>query len=279
MNGVSEVNKVHDHPLLQRALKFGVTCPQVMVRFVPDTLSERKRRELVSNLSSLVQSAGIPIIRDFAYQKLVDDNERVILTLEDRFNLPGDQLFVFLYQTMQLTIEELSQFLDLSTELIITLLAEIEIRRRSDDLTRIIGRDVSSDEDINEIEVEEDMPVTLVTESPVPLISSSEIDVGPLFREINPSEHQHILNARNFYIKRRQLEKAFYMEVCMYRLLKASEEIVLAKRIENGDASANEHLVLANLRLVFKVANKYYRRFERKLEGMDISDLLQEGYF
>jgi RNA polymerase primary sigma factor len=56
-----------------------------------------------------------------------------------------------------------------------------------------------------------------------------------------------------------------------YRLLTASEEVALAKRIERGDRAAKEHMINANLRLVVSVAKRYQR------QGMPLLDLIQEG--
>jgi RNA polymerase primary sigma factor len=56
-----------------------------------------------------------------------------------------------------------------------------------------------------------------------------------------------------------------------YRLLTASEEVALAKRIERGDRAAKDHMINANLRLVVSVAKRYQR------QGMPLLDLIQEG--
>ena len=63
----------------------------------------------------------------------------------------------------------------------------------------------------------------------------------------------------------------FLAEVRRHRLLTATEEVELAKRIERGDLEAKERLVNANLRLVISNARKY--------EGHELPllDLIQEG--
>jgi RNA polymerase primary sigma factor len=54
-------------------------------------------------------------------------------------------------------------------------------------------------------------------------------------------------------------------------LLKANEEIELARRVKRGDRFARKQLIQANLRLVVSVAKKYQGR------GLPLLDLIQEG--
>ena len=65
--------------------------------------------------------------------------------------------------------------------------------------------------------------------------------------------------------------KMYLKEIGRVELLKADEEIEIAKRIENGDEEAKKILISANLRLVVSIAKKYTGR------GMLFLDLIQEG--
>jgi len=56
-----------------------------------------------------------------------------------------------------------------------------------------------------------------------------------------------------------------------YPLLTASDEVRLAKRVERGDLSAREKLIVSNLRLVIMVAKRYQTR------DLPLLDLVQEG--
>ena len=52
----------------------------------------------------------------------------------------------------------------------------------------------------------------------------------------------------------------FLKEIGRFKLLTASEEVQLAKRIESGDRAAKERLINSNLRLVVSIAKKHRGR-------------------
>ena len=65
--------------------------------------------------------------------------------------------------------------------------------------------------------------------------------------------------------------KMYLKEIGRVPLLKAEDEIEIAKRIEQGDQEAKNILISSNLRLVVSIAKKYVGR------GMLFLDLIQEG--
>jgi len=65
--------------------------------------------------------------------------------------------------------------------------------------------------------------------------------------------------------------RMYLKEIGKVPLLTADEEVLLAKRIQNGDADAKQRLEEANLRLVVSIAKRYVGR------GMQFLDLIQEG--
>ncbi len=65
--------------------------------------------------------------------------------------------------------------------------------------------------------------------------------------------------------------ETYLSEINDTRLLSAEEERDLAKRIEEGDSEARDHMVRANLRLVVNIARSYAGK------GLTLQDLIAEG--
>ncbi|MEI7818666.1 MAG: RNA polymerase sigma factor RpoD [bacterium] len=65
--------------------------------------------------------------------------------------------------------------------------------------------------------------------------------------------------------------RLYLREIGKIPLITGEEEVVLAKRIQQGDKSAKDALAEANMRLVVSIAKKYIGR------GLDLLDLIQEG--
>ena len=63
----------------------------------------------------------------------------------------------------------------------------------------------------------------------------------------------------------------FLNQIGTYRLLTASQEVDLAKRIERGDPVAKQKMINSNLRLVVSIAKNYQGH------GLSLLDLIQEG--
>src|SRR5215467_11375739 len=65
--------------------------------------------------------------------------------------------------------------------------------------------------------------------------------------------------------------ETYFVEIKETPLLSRAEEADLARRNQDGDMAARDHLVRANLRLVVNIARKYLGR------GAGLEDLVSEG--
>jgi len=76
------------------------------------------------------------------------------------------------------------------------------------------------------------------------------------------------------YVPRQQrMLDQYLQEIGQIPLLKADEEVELARRIKEGDEEALHKLVRANLRFVVSVAKKYQG------QGLTLADLINEGNY
>jgi len=95
----------------------------------------------------------------------------------------------------------------------------------------------------------------------IEIVSEEDEDKDLLKRKLDLNIKSPISDPVRMYLK----------EIGKVRLLTATEEVQLAKRIEAGDAVAKKLLVEANLRLVVSIAKKYVHR------GVLFLDRIQEG--
>ena len=129
----------------------------------------------------------------------------------------------------------------------------------------------STDADLNNIDankfvetvsdgVDENLKDNFDSDSPTPQNSESNFSI----QSSQPEEVD-----KSVYID--DSVKMYLREIGTVKLLSAQEEIVLAKRMEEGDDEAKQKMINANLRLVVSIAKKYIG------QGLLFLDLIQEG--
>ncbi len=100
------------------------------------------------------------------------------------------------------------------------------------------------------------------------------IDTGKVFSEEQTKEHEEKKKLETEQIEAGSDSVQMYLrEIGQYPLLRGEEEGELAKKIEKGDESARQKLMLSNLRLVVSIAKKYVGRSA----NLTLLDLIQEG--
>lgn len=67
------------------------------------------------------------------------------------------------------------------------------------------------------------------------------------------------------------LLKLYLNDVSRFEMVSADEEVLLARKVRNGDQAALERLIKSNLRFVISVAKQYQH------QGMQLEDLINEG--
>ncbi len=100
------------------------------------------------------------------------------------------------------------------------------------------------------------------------------VDTGRVFAEERTKEHEEKRKLEAEQIEAGSDSVQMYLrEIGQYPLLRGEEEAELAKRIEKGEESARQKLMLSNLRLVVSIAKKYASRSA----NLTLLDLIQEG--
>jgi len=72
-------------------------------------------------------------------------------------------------------------------------------------------------------------------------------------------------------LKSTDVTRLYLGEIGHANLLTAEEEVEYARRIQKGDQKARARMIVSNLRLVVRIARRYYNR------GLDFLDLIEEG--
>ncbi|BDR56502.1 RNA polymerase sigma factor RpoD [Xylocopilactobacillus apis] len=139
------------------------------------------------------------------------------------------------------------------------------------------AHEITYDELANRLELSEDQDADEIEK----VIGRLEDEgIGVVDEEGEPTDIA--LKAQNVKIKKDDLTapagvkindpvRMYLKEIGQFPLLKAEEEVEIAKRIEAGDEVAKQTLAEDNLRLVVSIAKKYVGR------GMQFLDLIQEG--
>lgn len=157
---------------------------------------------------------------------------------------------------------DLNGKLDLESK---SILENIDIEEQNDDTEQMdIG--ASGEEMLNKMGSEE---------PDEKILSKIELE-EPNEEVLNKIENDEKLEAENnnIGILENNIEdpiRMYLKEIGKVPLLSASEEIELARKIEEGDSEAKKKLTESNLRLVVSIAKKYIGR------GMPLLDLIQEG--
>ena len=121
---------------------------------------------------------------------------------------------------------------------------------------------ISEDEDVEEMN---DTSMDLLDEEGDDLDEESDV-VADINAIINSTDIGH-----SGSVQLNDPVKMYLKEIGRVPLLKAEDELEIAKRIEQGDEEARSILISSNLRLVVSIAKKYVGR------GMLFLDLIQEG--
>jgi RNA polymerase primary sigma factor len=112
-----------------------------------------------------------------------------------------------------------------------------------------------------------------LTEASVELIGATEPSAEEFTDEWVTEDEEEIVLDDQVYLDdiADDSVRLYLREIGKIPLLKADEELALAKRVVAGDKNAKDQMAEANMRLVVSIAKRYVGR------GLDLLDLIQEG--
>ena len=100
-------------------------------------------------------------------------------------------------------------------------------------------------------------------DDPIAVIVKTQEAVDEFSWIIKMRENTHIREGNILY--------RYYAEVGRHQLLTAEQELILGRKVKEGDIHASLMMIVANLRLVVMIARRYVDR------GLDLPDLISEG--
>ncbi len=121
------------------------------------------------------------------------------------------------------------------------------------------------------IVISEDDDIVVIEEADIDILDDDSDDLEDPEDEYEDSISIDMSELHTPNVQLNDPVKMYLKEIGRVPLLKAEDEIEIAKRIEQGDEEAKNILISSNLRLVVSIAKKYVGR------GMLFLDLIQEG--
>ena len=205
------------------------------------TKKKAETKEKINSVKGIGKNVTLKTLDDLkeeykvAYQKDGGLLQKDVMASLEHLDLSDDEMDElwdwFNEQKMEVTSEE-----------------ELETFEEEEDQDLVVDRDEDSDEDLDDLDKSDD----------------EKEDKDHYFDHVN-AIHGDISATSGDSVK------MYLKEIGRVPLLKASEEIEIAKKIEQGDEEARNVLISSNLRLVVSIAKKYVGR------GMQFLDLIQEG--
>ena len=135
-----------------------------------------------------------------------------------------------------------------------------------DDMEKLYGWFAQED-----IVISEDDDIVVIEEADIDILDDAGDDLEDTEDEYEDSISIDMSELHTPNVQLNDPVKMYLKEIGRVPLLKAEDEIEIAKRIEQGDEEAKNILISSNLRLVVSIAKKYVGR------GMLFLDLIQEG--